>query len=157
MTTNKVTSSTSRSESGATPTSTLLPPDYRPTEDEEFMNPLQVEYFRQKLLRWRQELLQESSETLESMQEESLAQPDLTDRASLETDRAIELRARDRERKLIAKIDAALQRIADGSYGYCEVTDEPISLRRLEARPIATLSLEAQEAHERQERLHRDD
>ncbi|MBP5856970.1 RNA polymerase-binding protein DksA [Marivibrio halodurans] len=157
MTTNKVTTSTSRSGGNGTPTSTLLPPDYRPTEEEEFMNPLQVEYFRQKLLRWRQELLQESSETLESMQEESLAQPDLTDRASLETDRAIELRARDRERKLIAKIDAALQRIADGSYGYCEVTEEPISLRRLEARPIATLSLEAQEAHERQERLHRDD
>jgi len=157
MTTDKATQSPSRSEAGATPTSTLLPPDYKPSEDEEFMNPLQVEYFRQKLLRWRQELLNESSETLESMQEESLAQPDLTDRASLETDRAIELRARDRERKLIAKIDAALQRIADGSYGYCEVTEEPISLKRLEARPIATLSLEAQEAHERQERLHRDD
>jgi DnaK suppressor protein len=157
MTTNKMTQSTARSEGGNTPASTLLPPDYRPSEEEEFMNPLQVEYFRQKLLRWRQDLLIESSETLESMQSESLAQPDLTDRASLETDRAIELRARDRERKLIAKIDSALQRISDGSYGYCEVTEEPISLRRLEARPIATLSLEAQEAHERQERLHRDD
>eukprot|EP00752_Nemacystus_decipiens_P000612 g612.t1 len=156
MTTNKV-SQVSGSEVAGTPTSTLLPPDYRPSEQEEFMNPLQVEYFRQKLLRWRAELLQESSETLESMQSESLAQPDLTDRASLETDRAIELRARDRERKLIAKIDAALQRIADGTYGYCEVTEEPISLKRLEARPIATLSLEAQEAHEREERLHRDD
>lgn len=156
MTTNKG-SQVSGSEVAGTPTSTLLPPDYRPSEQEEFMNPLQVEYFRQKLLRWRAELLQESSETLESMQEESLAQPDLTDRASLETDRAIELRARDRERKLIAKIDAALQRIADGTYGYCEVTEEPISLKRLEARPIATLSLEAQEAHEREERLHRDD
>lgn len=138
-------------------TSTLLPPDYRPSEDEEFMNALQQEYFRQKLLRWKSELLRESSETLESMQQESLAQPDLTDRASMETDRAIELRTRDRERKLISKIDAALERVADGSYGYCLETDEPISLRRLEARPIATLSLEAQERHERQEKLHRDD
>lgn len=138
-------------------TSTLLPPDYKPTDDEEFMNPLQKEYFRQKLLAWRAELLQESSETLEAMQSESLAQPDLTDRASMETDRAIELRTRDRERKLIAKIDAALERIEDDEYGYCEETGEPISLRRLEARPIATLSLEAQERHERMERLHRDD
>lgn len=137
--------------------STLLPPDYRPSEDEEFMNPLQKEYFRQKLLSWRAELLRESTETLESMQEESLAQPDLTDRASMETDRAIELRTRDRERKLISKIDAALDRITDDSYGYCEETGEPISLRRLEARPIATLSLEAQEHHERMERLHRED
>ena len=137
--------------------STLLPPDYRPSEDEDFMNPLQKEYFRQKLLAWRNELVRESSGTLESMQEESLAQPDLTDRASMETDRAIELRARDRERKLISKIDAALERIADDSYGYCTETDEPISLRRLEARPIATLSLEAQEKHERMERLHRED
>ncbi|NMM46316.1 RNA polymerase-binding protein DksA [Rhodospirillaceae bacterium KN72] len=137
--------------------STLLPPDYRPRDDEEFMNPLQKEYFRQKLLTWRAELLRESSETLESMQSESLAQPDLTDRASMETDRAIELRTRDRERKLISKIDAALERITDDSYGYCEETGEPISLRRLEARPIATLSLEAQERHERMERLHRED
>ncbi len=137
--------------------STLLPPDYRPSDDEEFMNPLQKEYFRRRLLTWRAELLRESSETLESMQEESLAQPDLTDRASMETDRAIELRTRDRERKLIAKIDAALDRITDDSYGYCEETGEPISLRRLEARPIATLSLEAQEKHERMERLHRED
>ena len=137
--------------------STLLPPDYRPREDEEFMNPLQKEYFRQKLLTWRAELLRESSETLESMQEESLAQPDLTDRASMETDRAIELRTRDRERKLITKIDAALERITIDVYGYCEETGEPISLRRLEARPIATLSLEAQERHERMERLHRED
>ncbi|MEQ8442034.1 MAG: RNA polymerase-binding protein DksA [Alphaproteobacteria bacterium] len=121
------------------------------------MNPLQKEYFRRRLLTWRAELLRESSETLESMQEESLAQPDLTDRASMETDRAIELRTRDRERKLIAKIDAALDRITDDSYGYCEETGEPISLRRLEARPIATLSLEAQEKHERMERLHRED
>ncbi len=138
-------------------TSTLLPPDYRPSEDEDFMNPMQLEYSRQKLLCWKAELLRESSETLESMPEESLAQPDLTDRASMETDRAIELRTRDRERKLISKIDSALERVVDGSYGYCLETDEPISLRRLEARPIATLSLEAQERHERDERLHRDD
>ena len=134
-----------------------LPPDYRPTENEQFMNPLQLEYFRQKLLRWRSELLAESSETLHHLKEESLAEPDLTDRASLETERAIELRTRDRERKLISKIDAALMRIEDGSYGYCEETDEPIGIRRLEARPIATLSLEAQERHERMERTHRDD
>ena len=137
--------------------STMLSPDYRPSDDEEFMNPLQKEYFRQKLLAWRAELLRESSETLENMQRESLAQPDVTDRASMETDRTIELRTRDRERKLIGKIDAALARIVDDSYGYCEETGEPISLRRLEARPIATLSLEAQEHHERMERLHRED
>ena len=135
----------------------LLPPDYRPTEDEPFMSPLQVEYFRQKLLAWRSELLQESSETLHHLQEESLAEPDIADRASLETDRSLELRTRDRERKLITKIDEALRRIEDGTYGYCEETNEPISLRRLEARPIATLSLEAQERHERMERTHRDD
>jgi DnaK suppressor protein len=134
-----------------------LPPDYRPSEEEEFMNALQLEYFRQKLLRWRAELLAESTETLQHLKEESLAEPDLTDRASLETERSIELRTRDRERKLISKIDAALMRIEDGSYGYCEETDEPISIRRLEARPIATLSLEAQERHERMERTHRDD
>ena len=134
-----------------------LPPDYRPSDDEEFMNPLQLEYFRQKLLRWRAELLAESTETLQHLKEESLAEPDVTDRASLETERSLELRTRDRERKLISKIDAALMRIEDGSYGYCEETDEPISLKRLEARPIATLSLEAQERHERMERTHRDD
>ena len=134
-----------------------LPPDYRPSENEQFMNPLQLEYFRQKLLRWRAELLVESTETLQHLKEESLAEPDLTDRASLETERAIELRTRDRERKLISKIDAALLRIEDGSYGYCEETDEPIGIRRLEARPIATLSLEAQERHDRMERTHRDD
>ena len=135
----------------------LLPPDYRPTEDEEFMNPMQREYFRQKLLSWRSELLQESSETLRHLQEESLSEPDIADRASLETDRSLELRTRDRERKLIARIDDALQRIEEGTYGYCEETSEPISLRRLEARPIATLSIEAQERHERMERTHRDD
>ncbi|HZS81990.1 MAG TPA: RNA polymerase-binding protein DksA [Stellaceae bacterium] len=134
-----------------------LPPDYRPSEDEEFMNPMQLEYFRQKLLRWRAELLAESTETLQHLKEESLLKPDLTDRASLETERAIELRTRDRERKLIAKIDSALSRIEDGSYGFCEESDEPIGLRRLEARPIATLSLDAQERHERMERTHRDD
>jgi DnaK suppressor protein len=134
-----------------------LPEDYRPSEDEEFMNPLQVEYFRQKLLRWRLELLADSAETLRSLQEESLLKPDLTDRASLETERSIELRTRDRERKLISKINAALHRLDSGTYGYCEETEEPIGIRRLEARPIATLSIEAQERHERMERTHRDD
>jgi DnaK suppressor protein len=134
-----------------------LPPDYRPSEGEEFMNPLQLEYFRQKLLRWRDELLEESSGTLHHLKEETASEADLTDRASLETDRGIELRTRDRERKLISKIDAALMRIENGSYGYCEETDEPISLRRLEARPIATLSLEAQERHERRERTQREE
>ncbi|MEJ1995614.1 MAG: RNA polymerase-binding protein DksA [Limibacillus sp.] len=131
--------------------------NYRPTEKEEFMNPKMREYFRGKLLAWREELLRESSETLQHLQSESLAEPDIADRASLETDRSLELRTRDRERKLIAKIDMALQRIEDGTYGYCEETDEPISLRRLEARPIATLSIEAQERHERMERTQRDD
>ena len=131
--------------------------NYRPSEDEEFMNPLQIEYFRQKLLRWRSELLAESSETLQHLKEESLSEPDIADRATLETDRFTELRTRDRERKLIAKIDEALQRIEDGSYGYCEETDEPIGVRRLDARPIATLSLEAQERHERLERTYRED
>ncbi|MGH6831354.1 MAG: RNA polymerase-binding protein DksA [Methylocella sp.] len=135
----------------------LLPPDYRPSDKETFMNPLQREYFRQKLLAWRAELLQESSETLHHLQEESLAEPDIADRASLETDRALELRTRDRERTLISKIDEALRSIEDGSYGYCIETGEPIGLRRLEARLIATLSLEAQERHERMERTHRDD
>ena len=135
----------------------LLPPDYRPTEDEPFMNPMQQEYFRQKLLSWRVELLQESNETLQHLQQESLSEPDIADRASLETDRSLELRTRDRERKLIAKIDDALHRLEEGSYGFCEETSEPISLRRLEARPIATLSIEAQERHERMERTHRED
>jgi DnaK suppressor protein len=135
----------------------LLPPDYRPSDSEPFMNPMQQEYFRQKLLSWRIELLQESNETLLHLQEESLSEPDIADRASLETDRSLELRTRDRERKLIAKIDDALHRLEEGSYGFCEETNEPISLRRLEARPIATLSIEAQERHERMERTHRDD
>jgi DnaK suppressor protein len=137
--------------------SSTLPQDYRPSDDVEFMNPLQVEYFRQKLLRWRSELLADSAETLRSLQEESLLKPDLTDRASLETERSIELRTRDRERKLISKIDSALSRLDSGTYGYCEETEEPIGIRRLEARPIATLSIEAQERHERMERTHRDD
>ena len=134
-----------------------LPPDYRPSDDEPFMNELHREYFRQKLLQWREELLNESSETVHHMQEESLQQPDLTDRASMETDRALELRTRDRERKLISKIDAALRRIDDDSYGYCEETGEPIGIKRLEARPIATLSVDAQERHERMERTHREE
>ncbi len=134
-----------------------LPPDYRPSDEEEFMNPLQIEYFRQRLLNWKAELIADSSGTLRSLKEESLVKPDLTDRASLETDRAIELRTRDRERKLISKIEAALNRLETGTFGYCEETDEPIGIRRLEARPIATLSIEAQERHERMERTHRDE
>jgi DnaK suppressor protein len=134
-----------------------LPPDYHPSDDEEFMNPLQMEYFRQKLLTWRAELLAESFDTLQHLKEESLLKPDLADRASLEVERAIELRTRARERKLISKINEALNRLDEGTFGYCEETDEPIGIRRLEARPIATLSIEAQERHERMERTHRDD
>ena len=129
--------------------------EYRPTEDEPFMNEQQREYFRQKLLRWKDEILREARETLLHLQNEN--HPDIADRASSETDRSIELRARDRQRKLISKIDAALARIEDGTYGYCEETGEPISLRRLEARPIATLSIDAQERHERKEKVHRDE
>ncbi len=135
-----------------------VPPDYRPTEKEPFMNPKQQEYFRRKLLNWRVELLKESEETLESLQQEGGAQePDLADRASTEMERSLELRTRDRARKLISKIDAALHRLEEGTYGYCEETGDPISLKRLEARPIATLSIEAQERHERMERTHRSD
>ncbi|GJE00277.1 MULTISPECIES: RNA polymerase-binding protein DksA [Methylobacterium] len=130
---------------------------YAPSDAEPFMNERQREYFRRKLLSWKQDILREAQDTLVALQTENENHPDLTDRASSETDRAIELRARDRQRKLIAKIDAALSRIEDGSYGYCEETGEPISLKRLEARPIATLSLEAQERHERRERVYRDD
>jgi DnaK suppressor protein len=136
--------------------STILPPDYKPGEKEKFMNPVMLEYFRQKLLRWRAELLEESTETIKEMQEDNLQKPDIADRASAETDHALELRTRDRERKLISKINAALEKIDDGSYGFCEETGEPISIARLEARPIATLSLEAQERHERKERTQRD-
>lgn len=134
-----------------------LGPDYEPTEHEEFMSPRQLEFFRQRLLEWKADLLREAGTTLNHLTQGNLQQPDLADRASLETDHQIELRTRDRERKLISKIDEALDRIENGSYGYCEETDEPIALRRLMARPIATLSLEAQERHERLERTHRDD
>ena len=131
--------------------------NYRPSEDEEFMNERQREYFKQKLLTWKEEILRESRETLSHLQSETENHPDLVDRASSETDRALELRTRDRQRKLISKIDDALRRIEDGSYGYCEETGEPIGIGRLDARPTATMSLEAQERHERQERVHRDE
>ena len=134
-----------------------LPPDYRPSEDEEFMNPLQVEYFRQKLFRWRSDLIREADGTLASLSEGGILEPDITDRASVETDRALELRTRDRARKRISKIDQAIGRIENGAYGYCDETGEPIGVRRLQARPIATMAIEAQERHERMERVHRDD
>jgi len=137
--------------------SITLPPDYKPSDKEPFMNTRQLEFFRRKLLAWRVELLKESEETLESLQEGGLQEPDIADRASAEMERSLELRTRDRARKLISKIDAALSRIEDGSYGYCEETGEPIGLKRLDARPIATLSVEAQERHERMERTHRSD
>ena len=136
---------------------TFLPDDYRPAEDEPFMNERQLEYFRRKLIAWKQDLLDESKSTIEGLQDSTRNIPDVADRASEETDRTLELRTRDRQRKLVAKIDAALRRIEEGEYGYCEETGEPISLRRLDARPIATLSLEAQEKHERREKVHRDD
>jgi len=134
-----------------------LDADYKPTDDEPFMNDRQREYFRSKLMAWKEEILKEARETLVTLQSESENHPDIADRASSETDRAIELRARDRQRKLIAKIESAIARIDENTYGYCEETGEPISLKRLEARPIATLSLEAQERHERNERVFRDD
>ncbi|MBI0074715.1 RNA polymerase-binding protein DksA [Commensalibacter sp. M0357] len=134
-----------------------LDKNYRPSEDEEFMNPRQLAYFKKKLEDWRDSLLQNSTEALNHLSEDKNVDIDLNDRASSETDRAIELRTHDRARKLLAKINNALQKIEDGSYGYCEVTGEPISLKRLEARPIATLSIEAQEQHERKERVYRDD
>ncbi|TBX27731.1 MULTISPECIES: RNA polymerase-binding protein DksA [Nioella] len=135
----------------------FLPEDYRPAEGEPFMNERQLEYFRRKLLTWKNELLDESRGTVAVLQDDTRNIPDVADRASEETDRALELRTRDRQRKLIAKIDSALRRIDEGEYGYCEETGEPISLKRLDARPIATLSLEAQERHERREKVHRDD
>lgn len=135
----------------------FLPDDYRPAEDEPFMNHRQLEYFRRKLIAWKEELLAGSRDTIEGLQDSSRNFPDVTDRASEETDRALELRTRDRQRKLVSKIDAALRRIDDGEYGYCEATGEPISLKRLDARPIATMTLEAQERHERREKVHRDD
>lgn len=134
-----------------------LPHDYRPSSKEEFMNERQQEYFRRKLLAWREEILKESKETLDELQQENLKEPDIADRASSETNWSIHLRTRDRQRKLIAKIDAALRRLDAGEYGYCEITGEPISLKRLDARPIATMTLEAQERHERMEKVHRDD
>lgn len=135
----------------------FLPEDYMPTEDEPFMNDRQVDYFRRKLNDWKNSILDESAVTIESMKGTARNIPDISDRASEETDRALELRTRDRERKLISKIESALRRLDDGEYGYCEETGDPISLKRLDARPIATLSLEAQERHERRERVHRDD
>ena len=135
----------------------FLSDDYRPAEDEPFMNDRQLEYFRRKLLVWKHELLEQSKETIENLQDSGRSVPDIADRASEETDRALELRTRDRQRKLVSKIDAALRRIDEGEYGYCEMTGEPISLKRLDARPIATMTLEAQEKHERREKVHRDD
>lgn len=134
-----------------------LPEGYEPSSDEEFMNPRQLEYFRLKLKAWKDDILRESAETLQNLQEDNLREPDIADRASSETDWSVELRTRDRQRKLVSKIDSALRRIDEGEYGYCEVTGEPISLRRLAARPIATMTIEAQEAHERAEKVHRDD
>lgn len=144
-------------EKAAMKAEVFLPDDYRPAEDEPFMNGRQLEYFRRKLIIWKQELIDQSAETLDNLTESARNVPDLADRASEETDRALELRTRDRQRKLISKIDAALRRIESGEYGYCEMTGEPISLKRLDARPIATMTLEAQEKHERREKVHRDD
>ncbi len=135
----------------------FLPEDYRPAEGEPFMNDRQLEYFRRKLLVWKSELLEQSAETIDNLQDSGRNVPDIADRASEETDRALELRTRDRQRKLVSKIDAALRRIENGEYGYCEMTGEPISLKRLDARPIAVMTLEAQEKHERRERVHRDE
>ncbi|MHA6325638.1 RNA polymerase-binding protein DksA [Roseivivax sp. CAU 1753] len=135
----------------------FLPDDYRPSDDEEFMNERQLEYFRRKLITWKQDLMADTRDTLEGLQDSTRNIPDVSDRASEETDRAIELRTRDRQRKLVAKIEAALRRIEQGEYGYCEKTGEPISLKRLDARPIAIMTLEAQERHERREKVHRDD
>ncbi len=131
--------------------------DYRPAEDEPFMNDRQLDYFRRKLLAWKSEIMEDSRDTVAGMKDQTRNIPDIADRASEETDRALELRTRDRERKLVSKIDAALRRIDEGEYGYCDITGEPISLKRLDARPIATMSLEAQERHERREKVHRDD
>ena len=135
----------------------FLPDDYTPAEDEPFMNDRQLEYFRRKLVAWKNDLLEDSKDTIEGLQGNARNIPDMADRASEETDRALELRTRDRQRKLVSKIDAAIRRIDEGEYGYCEVTGDPISLKRLDARPIATMTLEAQERHERREKVHRDD
>lgn len=146
-----------QAESSSELAPTMLPADYRPSESEDFMNPMQLLYFREKLEAWRCELLDDASDTITGLSQENLHQPDQMDRAQIESNAALDLRTRDRERKLLQKIESALRRIDDGSYGYCVETDEPISLRRLEARPIASLSLHAQERHERMERVHRDD
>jgi DnaK suppressor protein len=146
-----------RDEGAEMKAETFLPDDYRPAEDEPFMNDRQVEYFRRKLLSWKEDLLAGTRDTIEGLQDGTRNIPDVADRASEETDRALELRTRDRQRKLVNKIDSAIRRIDEGEYGYCEVTGEPISLKRLDARPIATMSLEAQERHERREKVHRDD
>ena len=138
-------------------TSVILPPDYKPSADEEYMNEMQVEYFRQKLLDWKKSLLAQSQDTLEELRQDGLNQPDELDRASMETDKALDLRTKDRARKLISKINDALKRIEDGTYGYCEETGEPIGVERLEARPVATLSIEAQERHERMEKTYSED
>lgn len=135
----------------------ILPPDYKPSKDEEYMNEMQLEYFRQKLLNWKKSLIGQSKDTLEDLRQGGLNQPDQIDRASLESDKALELRTRDRARKLISKIDEALKRIEDGVYGYCEETGDPIGIDRLEVRPVATLSLEAQERHERMEKTYDDE
>jgi len=154
-TTSKAGVSANGSKEAASPI--MVPEGYRPSEDEEFMNPMQLAYFKRKLEDWRLELLAEANETITDLSQENLHQPDQMDRAQIESNAAIDLRTRDRERKLLQKIESALRRIEDGSYGYCVETDEPINLRRLEARPIASLSLHAQEQHERMERIHRDD
>ena len=138
-------------------TSVILPPDYKPSADEDYMNDMQVEYFRQKLLDWKKSLLAQSQDTLEELRQGGLNQPDELDRASMETDKALDLRTKDRARKLISKINDALKRIEDGTYGYCEETGEPIGVERLEARPVATLSIEAQERHERMEKTYSED
>lgn len=135
----------------------VLPPDYTPSKDEEYMNPMQLEYFRQKLVKWKEELLRESGITIEDLKEGGLNEPDLNDRATNETEKALELRTRDRMRKLIKKINQALSRIDEGTYGYCEETGDPIGIDRLEARPVTTLTIEAQERHERMEKTHTDD
>ncbi|MGU9962015.1 MAG: RNA polymerase-binding protein DksA [Candidatus Puniceispirillales bacterium WSBS_2018_MAG_OTU23] len=149
--------STKSSTSAPLNTPIVLPDGYKPSEKEAFMNPLQTEYFRQKLLHWRAELLSGAGDTLSTLSEENFQKPDITDRAQMESDASLQLRTRDRERKLLSKIESALRRIEQGTYGYCEDTDEQISLKRLEARPIASLTLDAQERHERMERTHRDD
>ena len=152
------TSAASGSEGGDFVRSEIfLPEDYRPAEDEPFMNARQLEYFRRKMISWKNDLMEGSRETIEGLQDSARNVPDIADRASEETDRALELRTRDRQRKLVSKIDAALRRIDSGEFGFCEVTGEPISLRRLDARPIATMTLEAQERHERREKVHREE